>query len=96
MHDLHKQIIDQINSNNLKYKTLADSHRRFQKFKIGDYMMVRIRPKRVPQGIPRKLQTHSTGPFRILSRVGANAYILEIPSDWGTSATFNIEDLVKF
>ena len=43
--------------------------------------MVRIRPKRFPQGVPRKLQTHSAGPFRILSRVGANAYTLEVLSD---------------
>ena len=29
MHELHKHINDQINSNTLKYKTLADSHRKF-------------------------------------------------------------------
>ena len=30
------------------------------------------------------------------SKVGANAYILEILSDWGISSTFNVEDLVQF
>ena len=29
MYDLHKQVTSQINSNNLKYKTLSDSHRTF-------------------------------------------------------------------
>ena len=29
MYDLHKQVIDQINSNNLKYKTLLDSQKGF-------------------------------------------------------------------
>ena len=29
MHELHHHISDQINSNNLKYKTLADTHKRF-------------------------------------------------------------------
>ena len=41
MHELHKHINDQINSNNLKYKTLADVHKRFQEFKVGDYVMLR-------------------------------------------------------
>ena len=96
MHELHKHISDQINSNNLKYKTLADAHKRFQEFKIGDYVMVKMRPERFPQGSNRKLQARSTGPFKILSKIGANAYILKIPSDWGISSTFNVEDLVQF
>ena len=75
---------------------LADSYRIFQDFKIRDYVMVKIRPKRFPRGSNKKLQARSTGPFKILSKVGANAYILEIPSDWGISSTFNIEDLVQF
>ena len=29
IHELHKHISDQINLNNLKYKTLADAHKRF-------------------------------------------------------------------
>ena len=34
--------------------------------------------------------------IQILSKIGVNAYILEVPNDWETSATFNVEDLVKF
>ena len=81
MHELHHHISDQFNSNNLKYKTLADTHKRFQEFKIDDYVMVKIRPKRFPQGSNSKMQARSVGPFKILSKVGANAYILEILSD---------------
>ena len=58
--------------------------------------MVKMRPERFPQGFNRKLQARSTRPFKILSKVGANAYILEIPLDWGISSTFNVEDLVQF
>ena len=96
MHELHKHITDQINSNNLKYKTLADTHKRFQDFKVGDYVMIKLRPERFPQGSNRKLQARSTGSFKILSKIGANTYILEIPSDWETSSSFNVEDLVQF
>ena len=58
--------------------------------------MVKLRPERFPQGSNRKLQAHSMGPFRIHSKIGANAYLLEIPSDWGISPTFNVEDLVQY
>ena len=68
MHELHKYISDQIHSNNLKYKTLAYSHKRFPDFKVGDYVMVKLRPERFPQGSNRKLQAHSTGPLGSLAR----------------------------
>ena len=58
--------------------------------------MIKLRPERFPQGSNRKLQARSTGPFRILSKIGANAYLLELPSDWGISPTFNVEDLVQY
>ena len=58
--------------------------------------MVKMIPKIFPQVSNRKLQARSTGPFKILSKIGANAYILEIPSDWGISSTFNVENLVQF
>ena len=81
MHDLHKNIHDQLNANNLKYKILADSHKRNQNFKIGDYVMVRLRPERFPPGTSKKLHAHSTGPFVKLSRVELNAYMLDLPVD---------------
>ena len=58
--------------------------------------MVKIRPERFPQGSNRKLQVRSAEPFKILSKVGANAYILEILSGWEISFTFSIENLIQF
>ena len=40
MHELHKQISEKMQANNLKYKNFADSHKRFKEFKVGDYVMV--------------------------------------------------------
>ena len=36
------------------------------------------------------------GPFEVLSKVGENGYVIDIPSDWGIHSTFNIEDLVAY
>uniref|UniRef100_A0A2N9HD78 Integrase catalytic domain-containing protein n=1 Tax=Fagus sylvatica TaxID=28930 RepID=A0A2N9HD78_FAGSY len=38
----------------------------------------------------------SAGPFKILKWVGPNAYLLDLPLDYGISFTFNIEDFVVF
>jgi hypothetical protein len=38
----------------------------------------------------------SASPFKVLKRIGSNAYIIDIPSTYGISSTFNIEDLVSF
>ena len=42
------------------------------------------------------MQACSAGPFEILSRVESNAYVVDLPADWGISSTFNVEDLIKF
>ena len=36
------------------------------------------------------------GPFRVLQRIGENAYKIELPSDFGVSATFNVSDLSPY
>ena len=35
----------------------------------------------------------SEGPFEILEQVGPNAYKVDLPGDYGISATFNVADL---
>ena len=44
----------------------------------------------------RKLQARGTGLFEILSRFGDNGCVIDLPSDWGISFTFNNEDLVAY
>ena len=75
------------------HKLRADLHLYHVEFKIGDYVMIRIRPERFPTGTLSKLHSHSAGPFQILQKVGPNAYVIDIPCDYGFSSTFNVEDL---
>ena len=58
--------------------------------------MIRVRPERFPPGTIRKLQARGMGPFEVLSKVGENGYVIDIPNDWGIHSTFNIEDLVAY
>ena len=44
----------------------------------------------------KKLHARGAGPFKIIKRIGPNAYVLDLPSDFGISSTFNISDLVGY
>ena len=58
--------------------------------------MIYIRPEWFPFGIIKKLQARSAGPFKVLKRMGLNAYVIDLPHDYGISLSFNIEDLVAY
>ena len=55
--------------------------------------MVWIRSERFPLRTVKKLDTHSASPFQILKKLNANAYIIDLPNDFGISSTFNDKDL---
>ena len=57
--------------------------------------MVRLRLERYALGTATKLHTRSAGPFCVLSRIGENAYVVDIPHSWGISSTFNVADLAS-
>ena len=96
LHDLHVEINKQLEASNASYKLQADLHKRHVEFKVGDYVMIRIRPERLPPGSVSKLQARSAGHFKILKRVGLNAYIIDLPSHFGYYPIFNVEDLVAY
>ncbi|KAI0492023.1 hypothetical protein KFK09_026288 [Dendrobium nobile] len=58
--------------------------------------MVRIRSERFPPGSAKKLHARSAGPFKIISKINSNAYVLDLPEGFNINPTFNIEDLVAF
>ena len=93
---MHNEIRKKIQASNSQYKIHANTHRRHAKFQVGDYVMIRIQPERFPSGTVKKLQARGARPFKVLKRIGLNAYVIDLPHDYGISLSFNIEDLVAY
>jgi len=58
--------------------------------------MIRLRPEWFFPGTMKRLHAHRAGPFKVIKKVGPNAYMLDLPSEFGISPTFNILDLVEY
>ena len=59
-------------------------------------MWIHLRKEQFSPGCFGKLKLRVDGPFRILKRVGENAYKVELPRDYGVSVTFNVSDLSPY
>jgi len=42
------------------------------------------------------LHARSTGPYKILKKINPNAYVIDLPSNFGIRSIFNISDLVAY
>jgi len=74
----------------------ANHGRRRLVFQPGDLVWVHLRKQRFPEQRKSKLSPRGDGPFKVLQRIGDNAYKLELPGDYEVSATFNVADLVPY
>lgn len=96
MQEVHVEVRKRLAISSNKYKQYADLHKRFVEFQPGDLVLIRLRPERFPKGVFQKLHHRRAGPFKILQKLGLNAYHLELPSNLQISPVFNIEDLTAY
>ena len=56
-------------------------------------MWIHLRKERFPSKRKTKLMPRADGPFEVLERINHNAYRVDLPGDYGVSATFNVADV---
>ena len=50
---------------------------------MGDLVWIHLRKERFPQGNFEKLKPKADDPFKVLKRIGKNAYEIELPNGYG-------------
>ncbi|XP_056165625.1 uncharacterized protein LOC130137715 [Syzygium oleosum] len=78
--ELHSQVHNHINRQNMKYKQRVDIHRKRVVFKEGDLVWIHLRKERFPAGRFGKLQPKADEPFRVLERISDNSYKIVLPN----------------
>ena len=79
-----------LEQSNLKYKAAVDKHRKHQVFKVGDHVMIYLRKERLPARVHDKLRQKHYEPSKVLKRINANAYMIDLPDNMNIFKTFNV------
>ena len=78
---MEKAVVAQQNYYNKKHKDVQ--------FVVGDTVLLSTQNLRL-KGIPHKLQRKFCGPYKILEKIGAQAYRLKLPDAWRIHLVFHV------
>nr|GEX85131.1 putative reverse transcriptase domain-containing protein [Tanacetum cinerariifolium] len=79
-------------------KSYADVRRKPLEFQVGDKVMLKVSPWKgvIRFGKRGKLNPHYIGPFKIITKVGTVAYLLELPEQLSrVHSMFHVSNLKK-
>ncbi|WVZ93548.1 hypothetical protein U9M48_039519 [Paspalum notatum var. saurae] len=93
---LHEQTQQNIAAANAKYQVAGSKGRKHITFEPGDMVWLHLRKDRFPTLRRSKLMPRAAGPFKVLTKINDNAYILDLPAEFGVSTSFNVADLKPY
>jgi len=74
----------------------ANKHKKNVQYQPGDLVWIHLRKEHFLSKRKSKLMPRSDRPFEILEKIGPNAYKVDLPGEYGVSATFNVADLSPY
>ena len=78
----------------IQQKYYNQKHRDIQ-FAVGDVVLLSTQNLRL-KGVPHKLQRKFCGPYKILDKIGTQAYRLKLPDTWKIHPVFHVSLLKKW
>jgi len=96
MWDVHDECKQRLTFYTNSYAASTNAKCKDRQFNEGDVVLVRLRLEHFPPGSFTKLHACRSDPFQVTKKLGSNAYVIDLPSDFGISLVFNIEDLIEF
>lgn len=92
----HVEMKHCIEQSNIRYKSVADQHRRHKEFYVDDLVLVYLRKERFSIGTYNTLKYKKIGLYRIVRKCGANAYQVDLLEEYDLTLIFNVSDLYPY
>jgi hypothetical protein len=96
MVNLHEQTHQNIIVANAKYQVASSKGKKHVTFEYGDMVWLHLRKDHFPTLHRSKLMPRAVGPFKVLTKINDNAYILDLLAEFGVSTSFNVADLKPY
>ncbi|KAI3453490.1 hypothetical protein Pfo_010153 [Paulownia fortunei] len=93
---IHEKAKQHIERRTEQYAKQANKGRKKVIFESGDWVWLHMRKDCFPEHRRSKLLPRGDGPFQMVECINDNAYKLELPGEYGVSASFNVSDLSPF
>uniref|UniRef100_A0A2N9FAG5 Reverse transcriptase n=1 Tax=Fagus sylvatica TaxID=28930 RepID=A0A2N9FAG5_FAGSY len=93
---IHEKARLNIERRTKQYVQQANKGRKKVVFELGDCVWLHLRKDCFPEKRRSKLLPRGDGPFQVVERINDNAYKLDLPGEYGVSASFNVVDLSPF